>query len=131
MLRGLRSDSLLALLVGQRNAEQGTLKIGEGVFRTGAPVVPHPPRHPTTPRDGEVMFSARDRLMVLAPHPDDETLGAGGLLQRAAARGVATRVVFATDGDDNPWPQRVVERRLWIGADARARWGARRRGEGY
>jgi LmbE family N-acetylglucosaminyl deacetylase len=69
--------------------------------------------------------------MVLAPHPDDETLGAGGLLQRAAARGVPMRVVFATDGDDNPWPQRVVERRLWIDANARARWGSRRRGEGY
>jgi LmbE family N-acetylglucosaminyl deacetylase len=77
-----------------------------------------------------MMFSPRDRLMVLAPHPDDESLATAGLLQRAAARGAATRVVFATDGDDNPWPQRLAERRLWIGAAGRARWGARRRDEG-
>jgi LmbE family N-acetylglucosaminyl deacetylase len=76
-------------------------------------------------------LSPRDRLMVLAPHPDDETLGAGGLLQRAAASGAASRVVFVTDGDDNPWPQRVLERRLRLDGDARARWGARRRGEGF
>ncbi|HEY2388199.1 MAG TPA: PIG-L family deacetylase [Candidatus Binatia bacterium] len=75
------------------------------------------------------MFASRDRLMVLAPHPDDESLATAGLLQRAAARGAATRVVFATDGDDNPWPQRIAERRIWIGDTARARWGVRRRGE--
>jgi LmbE family N-acetylglucosaminyl deacetylase len=37
--------------------------------------------------------------------------------------------VFATDGDNNPWPQRWVERRLRIDAKARTRWGARRRSE--
>ncbi|ANJ27323.1 PIG-L family deacetylase [Agromyces aureus] len=39
-----------------------------------------------------------DRLMVLAAHPDDETLGAGGLLATAAARGIPTAVVIVTDG---------------------------------
>ncbi len=87
---------------------------------------------PWRPREPHSMkLSSRDRVMVLAPHPDDETLGAGGLLQRAAACDAASRIVFVTDGDDNPWPQRVVERRLRIDADARARWGARRRAEGY
>jgi LmbE family N-acetylglucosaminyl deacetylase len=75
------------------------------------------------------MFAPRDRLMVLAPHPDDESLATAGLLQRAAGGGAATRVVFATDGDDNPWPQRIAERRVWIGDRGRARWGVRRRVE--
>ena len=71
-----------------------------------------------------------DRLLILAPHPDDEALATGGLLQRAAVAGAAVRIIFLTDGDKNPWPQRVIERR-WLtdGSAARARWGALRRGE--
>src|SRR6185437_13706739 len=34
------------------------------------------------------------RLMVLAPHPDDESLAAGGLIQRALECGAAVSVVF-------------------------------------
>jgi len=74
-------------------------------------------------------FPPRTRLLVFAPHPDDETLATGELIQLALASGAAVRVVFATDGDNNPWPQRWVERRWRIDASARARWGARRRSE--
>jgi LmbE family N-acetylglucosaminyl deacetylase len=70
-----------------------------------------------------------DRLLLLAPHPDDETLGAGALLQRAVAAGAAVRVLFATTGENNPWTQRVVERRVRVGASDRARFGALRRAE--
>ncbi|MEP7044273.1 MAG: PIG-L family deacetylase [Dokdonella sp.] len=70
-----------------------------------------------------------DRLLVFAPHPDDETLATGELIQSACAAGAAVRVIFATDGDNNPWPQRWLERRWRIDAPARARWGARRRDE--
>lgn len=69
------------------------------------------------------------RLMVLAPHPDDESLAAGGLIQRAMAYGVPLSVVFVTDGENNPWPQRALERRVWIDARQRLAWGARRRAE--
>lgn len=70
-----------------------------------------------------------DRVMVLAPHPDDETLAAGGLLQKAVAASAAVHVVCVTDGDNNPWPQRVSEQRWRITAADRVRWGARRRRE--
>ena len=70
-----------------------------------------------------------DRVMVVAPHPDDDSLAAGGLLQRALAAGAAVRVLFATDGENNPWTQRLVERRLRIGAPERERFGRRRRAE--
>src|SRR5690606_9226054 len=73
--------------------------------------------------------SAQDRLLVLAPHPDDETIATGGLVQSALAAGAKVHVLFATDGDNNPWPQRWLERRWRIGERERARWGARRRGE--
>ena len=38
-------------------------------------------------------------LMVLAAHPDDETLGAGGLIAAAAQDGASVEVIFATDGE--------------------------------
>lgn len=39
------------------------------------------------------------RLVVVAPHPDDEVLGVGGLMCVAATAGIAVRVVAVTDGD--------------------------------
>lgn len=48
-------------------------------------------------------------LVVLAPHPDDETLGCGALLFDAAAQGVPCSVVCVTDGSrshphSRAWP---------------------------
>ncbi len=39
------------------------------------------------------------RLLIVAPHPDDETIGSGGLVQAALARGLQVRVVILTNGD--------------------------------
>ena len=74
-------------------------------------------------------FSQLDRVLFVAPHPDDESLGAGGLLQRAFAAQIPVRVLFATNGDNNPWAQRFWERRWKIGWKERVRWGQRRRRE--
>ncbi|MFK2853695.1 PIG-L family deacetylase [Dyella humi] len=73
--------------------------------------------------------SAQTRLLVVAPHPDDETLGCGLLLQQVLAAGGEVRIILMTDGDNNPWPQRYLERRLVIDEVARKRWGTRRRDE--
>ncbi|MEV8268393.1 bifunctional PIG-L family deacetylase/class I SAM-dependent methyltransferase [Microbacterium sp. NPDC076911] len=40
-----------------------------------------------------------DHLVVVAAHPDDETLGAGGLLHEVHRRGARVTVVVATDGE--------------------------------
>lgn len=40
-----------------------------------------------------------ERLLVVAPHPDDETLGSGGLVQRVLARGGTACVLLFTAGD--------------------------------
>jgi LmbE family N-acetylglucosaminyl deacetylase/SAM-dependent methyltransferase len=39
------------------------------------------------------------RLVVLAAHPDDETLGAGGLIATAARSGLPVQVIIASDGE--------------------------------
>lgn len=66
---------------------------------------------------------------MLSVHPDDETLGAGALIQQAVATGAEVKVVFITNGDNNPWPQRLMEKRWHIDADGRKRWGNRRKRE--
>ncbi|KQO62287.1 PIG-L family deacetylase [Curtobacterium sp. Leaf261] len=40
-------------------------------------------------------------VVVVSPHPDDETLAAGGLIARAADAGVPVRLVLATDGENS------------------------------
>src|SRR5262245_5849322 len=50
----------------------------------------------------EGLLSAKTRLMVFSPHPDDVTLGAGGLIQRVLGIGGAVKVVFMTSGDGYP-----------------------------
>lgn len=74
-------------------------------------------------------LDAQTRLLVIAPHPDDESIATGELIQHVRAAGGSTNILLLTDGDNNPWPQRWLERRLRIGAAERQRWGLRRRGE--
>jgi len=44
-------------------------------------------------------YTSEDRLLVLAPHPDDETLAAAGQILAARAAGAAVKVVWLTLGD--------------------------------
>jgi len=67
--------------------------------------------------------------MLIAPHPDDEALACSVILQQAVRAGAAIRIVYVTDGDDNPWPQRVLEKRWRLSASDRKRWGKLRRKE--
>jgi len=76
-----------------------------------------------------VTIDARTRLLVVAPHPDDESIATGELIQHVRAAGGAVEILLLTLGDNNPWPQRWLERRLRIRAGDRRRWGARRRQE--
>jgi LmbE family N-acetylglucosaminyl deacetylase len=59
----------------------------------------------------EIAFDANDRILVLAPHPDDESLACGGVIQRALAQGLPVRVVFLSYGDNNEWSFMVYRKR--------------------
>lgn len=63
------------------------------------------------PPAAPVELDPTDRVLVLAPHPDDEVLACGGILQRAGAMGLPRRVVFFTYGDNNEWSFWVYRRR--------------------
>src|SRR5437588_7986988 len=75
------------------------------------------------------VFTSDSRLMLIAPHPDDEALACSIILQRAVRTDAPIRVIYATDGDDNPWPQRVLERKWRLNTADRKRWGKLRRAE--
>jgi LmbE family N-acetylglucosaminyl deacetylase len=73
--------------------------------------------------------TSSERVMVIAPHPDDETLAAGELLAGAAARDIPTSILFVTDGENNPWSQLACEGRWPFEPADRRHWGARRHEE--
>jgi LmbE family N-acetylglucosaminyl deacetylase len=50
----------------------------------------------------DLTIGSATRLLVIAPHPDDETLGAAGLMRRVISRGGAVHVVWMTSGDGFP-----------------------------
>ncbi|MGD0398739.1 MAG: PIG-L family deacetylase [Syntrophobacteraceae bacterium] len=58
--------------------------------------------HADEPQALEPLISHNTRLMIFSPHPDDESLGAGGLIQRVLEAGGRVKVVFMTNGDGFP-----------------------------
>ena len=69
-------------------------------------------------------------LLVVAPHPDDETLGCGGLIALALRRGLTVHTVFVTDGGAShpgsaAWNRRrLAERREREAGEALRQLGA-------
>jgi LmbE family N-acetylglucosaminyl deacetylase len=66
------------------------------------------------------MSSAKQRILVVAPHADDETLGVGGTIARRVAEGHDVHVAVVTGHGDDPHP--LWPRSLWdrIRGEARA-----------
>jgi len=53
-----------------------------------------------------------DRILVFAPHPDDETIGCAGIIQEAVNAGAQVKVMYLTNGDHNEFAFIVYEKRL-------------------
>ncbi|WP_279482488.1 PIG-L family deacetylase [Aureimonas sp. SK2] len=77
------------------------------------------------------------RVLVVAPHPDDEALGCGGLLWHLARLGRAVHVAFVTDGgashpNSPTWPRpRLAAAREAEAAEALARLGLGQAGRSF
>jgi N-acetylglucosamine malate deacetylase 1 len=53
----------------------------------------------TLVREGTTMDWSKERILIYAPHPDDEAIGCGGLISKAKQAGAEVFVQFVTVGD--------------------------------
>ena len=51
------------------------------------------------------------RILAIAPHPDDETLGCGGTLLKHKSRGDSISWLVVTRGHEPQWPAEVLEKK--------------------
>src|ERR1700712_5832000 len=56
-------------------------------------------RHPEWEAGDPISLEGLSRMVVVAAHPDDESLGAGGLLASASRSGLTVDLLCATDGE--------------------------------
>ncbi|MCK9573500.1 MAG: PIG-L family deacetylase, partial [Candidatus Omnitrophica bacterium] len=49
----------------------------------------------------ELSFSPDDRVIILAPHPDDEIISTGGIIQKALGSNAKVKIVYLTCGEYN------------------------------
>ena len=40
-------------------------------------------------------------ILIVAPHPDDEVLSSGGLIQKAVKSGKSVHIIYLTNGDES------------------------------
>lgn len=72
------------------------------------------------------MIGRPNRLCVIAPHPDDETLGAGGTIARFAADGVEVSVLIVSGHLPPLYPQEAFETTRREGEEAMRALGVTR-----
>lgn len=51
----------------------------------------------------QIEINKQDRILVFAPHPDDEVLGCAGILQHSFKNNIPLKIVYLTYGDNNEW----------------------------
>lgn len=57
-------------------------------------------------------LTKNDRVLIFAPHPDDETIGCAGIIQQAVKSGASVHVMYLTNGDHNELAFIVYKKRL-------------------
>jgi LmbE family N-acetylglucosaminyl deacetylase len=73
-----------------------------------------------------MQLSSADRVLVVAPHPDDETLCCAGVIQRALAMGGRAGIVWLTSGDAFELDADLVEHKMHAGKEGLRELGMRR-----
>src|SRR5665811_1483867 len=57
-------------------------------------------------------IQVNDRILILAPHPDDEAIAACGVIQKSLKAGAKVKVAYLTNGDANQLSFIIFERKL-------------------
>ncbi len=69
---------------------------------------------PATAAQSLPRLDAHTSLLVVAPHPDDETLCCAGVIQRVVRAGGRASVVWITSGDASELDLLLIEKRLFV-----------------
>lgn len=59
-------------------------------------------------------ISSDDKILILAPHPDDEAISSAGIIQKALSAGAKIRIVYLTNGEYNQGSYLIYEKRPLI-----------------
>src|SRR5262245_45376770 len=74
-------------------------------------------------------LTADDSILIVSPHPDDESLCCGGLMATANRIGARVSSVWVTNGDGFRWDAMVVEKPLLPRAGSYRELALQREGE--
>lgn len=55
-------------------------------------------------------ISSDDKILILAPHPDDEAISSAGIIQKALSAGAKIRIVYLTNGEYNQGSYLIYEK---------------------
>ena len=84
-----------------------------GIFCFGTVLAMQPkPKQEMRSEDG--LINKGDRILILAPHPDDEAIACAGVIQEAVRKGAEVRIAYLTNGDHNQISFIVFEKRLTL-----------------
>ena len=64
-------------------------------------------------KDFETINSS-DRILILAPHPDDEAISSSGIIQKALSAGAKVKIVYLTNGEYNQEAYLIYEKKPLI-----------------
>jgi LmbE family N-acetylglucosaminyl deacetylase len=74
-------------------------------------------------------FTRNDRIVIVAPHPDDEVLACAGVIQQACAAGADVRVIYVTNGDHNQIAFKLYSGAIFLTGRGYQRFGEKRHSE--
>lgn len=74
-------------------------------------------------------ISEMKRIMVFAPHPDDETLACGGLIAEARRENIPVTVVVVTNGESYTYAAHIFYKKLALPPSSYIKFGERRQNE--
>jgi len=57
-------------------------------------------------------FKEGERVLILAPHPDDEAIACAGIIQEAILKGAKVKIVYLTNGEHNEFVFIVYKKRI-------------------
>lgn len=74
-------------------------------------------------------ISSMKKIMVFAPHPDDETLACGGLIAEARREGIPVKVVVVTNGESFSYAAHIQYKKLALPPAYYIKFGEKRQEE--